>query len=455
MRRFCQALSLVLSLLVTLEAWSQSSSTSSAAAGLAAGAALGASTAQSPTSASSAGASSAPIEMNIMVYGGLKKIALTISEQVASTIRIIDDSCSPSPVRGVLLEDSISAAQTSIYATWNAYQQSLKNTLSKLADATQADVDEIQKIQRDETRAKEEAARKKEEQARKQAPPANKLEERQKYLQENVEVENEVASTVTTPTTTGGNTAPPVSLSYLSDIIAAVGAAKSGITYTPSSIQATTQALTTELGRYLSERGVFLYTSTSSINVDDAAKTTIDAMNSIVTTNGTIQSYVYLNPPDTTDADKPKVQRLISDIAAKAAVANQLVTTFQSWLSSNDGNGNLILTDVIRGLTLQDALKCGIPALQFTIDAAGGNTRTNSFFLLNLFYTPKPSFNGGVVVTYELRNKENRFIAGDTLKVLYDYTKWKPKGFSMNSEEADDTSLGTGRATRSARQVGN
>jgi hypothetical protein len=100
----------------------------------------------------------------------------------------------------------------------------------------------------------------------------------------------------------------------------------------------------------------------------------------------------------------------------------------------------------MHGNTLSHYIGKGIPALQFTIDAAGGNTRTNSFFLLNLFYTPKPSFNAGVVVTYELRNKENAYIAGDTVKALFDYSKWRPQAFVMTKGAGTDgTSLGTGR----------
>ncbi|MFZ0480867.1 MAG: hypothetical protein WAL71_17130 [Terriglobales bacterium] len=170
-------------------------------------------------------------------------------------------------------------------------------------------------------------------------------------------------------------------------------------------------------------------------------------LTSLAQANAAIQASPYTTPPQATDADKPTIQQLSADIASKASTANQMMTAFQTWLSSSDGNGNINLTDVIRGLTLQQALGKGILALQFTIDAAGGNTRTNSYFLLNLFYTPKPSFNGGVVVTYELRNGQNQYIAGDTLKVLYDYAKWSPKGFVMSGAEVDDTSLGTGRAT--------
>ncbi len=221
-----------------------------------------------------------------------------------------------------------------------------------------------------------------------------------------------------------------MALTYLGDITTALGGAKSGISYSASSIQpTTTQALTTELGKDLCNRGIALYSSTSPINVDAAVSKITGKVMDLASANATIQASPYTTPPAAAEDDKPAIQQLSSDITSKVSSSNQMMNSFQSWLASSDGSGNLTLTDVIRGMTLQDALGTGILALQFTIDAAGGNTRTNSFFLLNLFYTPKPSFNGGIVVTYELRNEQNRFIAGDTLKVLYDYSKWRPKCF--------------------------
>jgi hypothetical protein len=131
-------------------------------------------------------------------------------------------------------------------------------------------------------------------------------------------------------------------------------------------------------------------------------------------------------------------------VTSEAATASQLLNIFLSWQAGTDGNGGIIITDVIRAEMLTEAIGNGIPALQFNIDAAGGNTRTNSYFFFNLFYTPKPSFDAGVAVTCELRDATNIFIDGDTFKVLYDYTKWKPSCFGMGTDEIDNTYLGTG-----------
>jgi hypothetical protein len=98
-----------------------------------------------------------------------------------------------------------------------------------------------------------------------------------------------------------------------------------------------------------------------------------------------------------------------------------------------------------------DSGQATIPALQVSIDAAGGNTRTNSFPLVNFFYLPRPSFNAGVVVTFELRDEANNFLAGDTKKVLYGYSKWKPQPFCMD-EAVDSVVLDTGRQLKGTHE---
>ena len=87
-------------------------------------------------------------------------------------------------------------------------------------------------------------------------------------------------------------------------------------------------------------------------------------------------------------------------------------------------------------------MRDGIPSLQLSVAAAGGSTRVNSFFLLNLFYTPKPSYNSGVIVTFELRNRVNVLLTAGARNVLYDYTKWKPRSFDperLNQGSAECT----------------
>jgi hypothetical protein len=461
-----QFLALFISLLLSLQTHAQSSTGGAAAAGVAAGAALAGGASQGSNSSSTAGASGAPIEMNIMVYGGLKQIALKIAADVDSVAKTQPDThwqtvpsalgeskpCNAKLDRQILLEDSTSAAQISIYATWYAYQHSLNDIFAGAQAAIKKDIDDIKKILSDEEEAKRQAQQKKDEATKEIPPPQSKERDYGIFTRKMQSLDKQLteATPSSTPSSSGGTgaatTTPPMALTYLGDITTALGAAKSGMSYAASSLQPATQALTTELGKDLCDKGIALYTSNSSVSVKTATDAVVGVWTSLAKANAAIQASPYTIPPAATDPDKPAVQQLSSDITSKVSTSNQMMTAFQSWMSSSDGNGNLILTDVIRGMTLHEALGDGVLALQFTIDAAGGNTRTNSFFLLNLFYTPKPSFNGGVVVTYELRSDKNQYIAGDTLKVLYNYTKWGPKSFLMQANgEVDNTSLGTGR----------
>ena len=63
--------------------------------------------------------------------------------------------------------------------------------------------------------------------------------------------------------------------------------------------------------------------------------------------------------------------------------------------------------------------------LTFSNDVAGGGTRTNQIFLISfLFPWPLPSYNGGAVLSYTIRDQGGSFVAGGTLNHLYGYTKW-------------------------------
>ncbi len=84
---------------------------------------------------------------------------------------------------------------------------------------------------------------------------------------------------------------------------------------------------------------------------------------------------------------------------------------------------------------------------EVSVGRCRGNTRTDSFPLVNFFYLPRPSFNAGVVVTFELRDPKNNFLAGDTKKVLYAYSKWRPEKFCMK-EDAGSVNLDTGRQVK-------
>lgn len=441
----------------------QSSNASATAAGVAAGAALGANAGQSSTTPSATGSSTAPIEIDIMVYGGLKRIALKIATDIDTVLprheratvppppappptnpptptkSASNQPCNGNPTRSVLLEDSASAPLIGLYKTFLAYRDNLHSVIDPLLSKVADDSRQIQTLVKTDA---DEAG----------SPQKNKANPKLNSYNFTVPSDSTVtvqgggAASAPASGGTGAAAASPLSLTYLSGISAAVSAAKNGITYTSSSVQPTTQAFTTELAKDLCARGIDLYTSMSAVNPPEPNQVVVD-IDALWSINAEIQSHALASMPTVhNDAYKAQIRALVSDIAARAAIAAQLMSAFQTWLLSGDSAGNIILTDVIHGYTLNHYIGDGIPSLQVTIDAAGGNTRTNSFFLLNLFYTPRPSFNGGAIVTYELRDKENAYIAGDTLKALYGYSKWKAQTFDMGqgAENADGTALGTG-----------
>ena len=58
-------------------------------------------------------------------------------------------------------------------------------------------------------------------------------------------------------------------------------------------------------------------------------------------------------------------------------------------------------------------------------DAAGGGTRANTYFFINLFIpAPHPSYNGGAIVSYTLRDRDGVFEDAETLSFVFGYTKW-------------------------------
>jgi hypothetical protein len=255
----------------------------------------------------------------------------------------------------------------------------------------------------------------------------------------------------------GGNSSQPASLQYLAGIGAEVTAAKENMSYASSGVQALTQALTTELGKDLCQNHIQLRTATTTLNLDEAAADVATKWKDLQEKGGRLARLIaWQQKPvkDTNDNEVnktvPTSQNLIatSDGVVLGTSLSNAVTAFQTWLTSGDQMGGIILTDVLKGDQLiVDAKAKKLPALQVSIDAAGGNTRTNSFPLFNFFYLPRPSFNAGVVVTYELRDGNNDFLAGDTKKVIYAYSKWKADEFCMK-EEVDSVELDTGRPSK-------
>jgi hypothetical protein len=524
----------VSAVLITSFCWTQ---TAAAQSGSAAAAAAGASLAGSATSAGAAastsaasapgGASSAPIEVQIMVYGGLKQIAKHIAHDTAVALKKDDSAnndeeraklraaldteeapwkCNDSSNGSLLLQDSTSSAQIALYKTFNAYFKTLSSDydvlIKILSDQQKAETDkqkqELENLQQ-QLKQMQDNLGSLQEQLRQQSgtrqtfrPGALDLD-----LGNLHQMEQQVASMrssvgtmqAATPADTGGTTgtgsgtgsgggssATPASLQYLSGVGAEVTAAKQSMSYASSSVQALNQALNTELAKDLCQHKIQLRTATSTLNLDDAADDIADKWKTLQKDSGDLSRLMtwlqrpakdpngtttptkpVKDPNGTTTPTKPVPPTARDLIATSDGVVlgtslSNAMAALQTWMTSGDQMGGIILTDILKGAQLfKDFGEKKFPALQVSIDAAGGNTRTNSFPLLNFFYLPKPSFNAGVVVTFELRDEANNFLAGDTQKVLYAYSKWKPSPFCMD-ESVDTVELDTGRQVKGPHQ---
>jgi hypothetical protein len=229
----------------------------------------------------------------------------------------------------------------------------------------------------------------------------------------------------------------------------ALAGVKSGISYTPSSFQPTTQTFQVLLERELHKKNILPYTSTSTLSLSAANTELAGLFGEMLMYSDHVSTWSNLCKPAAgtvasptqasgdTPAANPECN--LSKVIADLAVAQQMMTGYASLLTASDGSGNTGIVDALRGKALADAMKQGMPSLQVSVAAAGGSTRSNAFFLLSLFYLPKPSFNSGVVATFELRDKNNNLLDAGARTTFFDYNK-KWKGNSFDPEKVKNSS---------------
>jgi hypothetical protein len=254
----------------------------------------------------------------------------------------------------------------------------------------------------------------------------------------------------------GAAAASPLSLTYLSGIGTALAGLKSGISYSSSTAQPTTQSLEVLLENELKHRNIEPYTSTSALDLSEAAKELSAIFGDMLLWGAQIDHWnTVCKPPvaptpagdkDSDDKKAPADKNNKKDqkdkvplnpecsspvVTTNLAAATQLITGYTTLLqNSSDGNGNPVIADVLRGQVLAKKLKTGMKSLQVNVAAAAGSTRTNAFFFVNIFYLPKPSYNAGVIVTFELRDQNNDLLQAGARTAFYDYNKnWKGTNF--------------------------
>jgi hypothetical protein len=260
----------------------------------------------------------------------------------------------------------------------------------------------------------------------------------------------------TSPTGSGGAATAPVSLTYLGDIMTALGGIKSGVAYAPSSAQPTTQAFEVLVEAELNKLTppIMSYTSTSALNLKNAENALTDQFGQMLAWGSQIGDWTNkckpaTGNPTTNDSAKPNGGPTSaaptntacgdSGVTVNLAIATQMITGYTTLLSTpNDSGGNPAIVDVLRGKVLSDLMATGIPSLQLAVAAAGGSTKTNSYFGLNLFYQVAPSYNAGVIATFELRDRYNVLLESGARNVLFNYTKWKSTKFHREELKNND-----------------
>jgi hypothetical protein len=201
--------------------------------------------------------------------------------------------------------------------------------------------------------------------------------------------------------------------SYAAPLVSLLGLLKNGVTYSAQSFQANSAPLIQAL---VNTTACQQFVQLSSVTHLELAEKDISQQ---------------LQELDTAHTNA----KLASDSALEALYQN-----FLKWLTTSSASGGSVLSDAITGDAIITAVcgdavcRSGFNTLQLTIDATGGNIRQNNFFLLNFFYTPQPSFNSGVEVSWSLFGPTNHYLGGETLKRTYGYSKWHPKKFTWGKD---------------------
>jgi hypothetical protein len=104
--------------------------------------------------------------------------------------------------------------------------------------------------------------------------------------------------------------------------------------------------------------------------------------------------------------------------------ADAQYSALKTALSSSSVDGTL-LASIIKGSALTASLGTNYDVLNLSIDGAGGDTKTLHWFLWELLLpTPRPSYNGGSVISFTLTDSKGKFLDGGMLYKMYGFSKW-------------------------------
>jgi hypothetical protein len=398
------------------------SNTNAGLAGLTAGSALGGANQSGAAQAAGAGAGggTTPIEIQLMAYKGLTRIASDVAivavKKLCKEAGVVTDSVVTVKCQykvPLLVEDPTSATEIALYEAVAAYHDQLQALYTELKERY-------------------------EDAARRAAEVTDSVTHRR-----NPNLRSEVVSPAVAGAPTPAPAATPTAPLWMSEfgsLSTALGGLKTGMTYTASAFQPTNQAFEVLVENELRIRNIDPYTSTSALDLTIAATELTSSIfadmlgwsaeitdwsNSCKSTlpggGGTTGNQTKPTPPPPPPACSDA--KFMADLPLAQQMSAGYTTLIQS---PSDGGGNPVLVDVLRGAVLSKALKGSdgkIRSLQLTVAAAAGGTRSNQFFLLDIFYVPKPNYNSGVIVTFELRDGNNALLASGARTAFYKY-KW-------------------------------
>lgn len=225
--------------------------------------------------------------------------------------------------------------------------------------------------------------------------------------------------------------------SLITPITGFLTAAKATTVQTSATFNAADQALASSLER------AFISTNIRLVSYPSAAEfkkgnQDIDALFTDIAT-----AKATSGTKDSSEAEKARITQLDKQVAdLQAVVVN----------AKPDSAFPVILlgTALLESLTLPkdtkpkkteakgvDLYNTEYHSLTVNNDVAGGGTRANTYFLVNLFVpAPHPSYNGGAVVSYTFRDTDGDAMAAGTLRFVFGYGKWhSPSLRAKQSEE--------------------
>jgi hypothetical protein len=137
------------------------------------------------------------------------------------------------------------------------------------------------------------------------------------------------------------------------------------------------------------------------------------------------------NPGSLLDASQAINNQLAEIDAAQAKISDpsqrkdidSAYTVLKTQLSAASPDGTLLAT-IIKGGALKIAMSDKYCSLSYSVDGAGGDTRISHPFLWEvLLPSPQPSYSGGAIVSFVYRTSDGNYLAGDSLRYFYGFSK--------------------------------